>query len=147
YSKRRQLLLFIELIDIHEFAVANPFRFKKYDAGSDAFKAVTGQIATAMNAIADSLLLLSNSTSLNGNKSLDFIRLERLVQEAKAAVTTFETSARIDEHRHEVLQLRNLLDYTQNQFKKIKLVEAILNRSHAKGNLEVNQRDHLKFIT
>lgn len=147
YSKRRQLLLFIELIDIHEFAVANPFRFKKYDAGSETFKAVTGQIATAMNAIADSLLLFSNSTSLNGNKSLDFLRLEQLVQEAKAAVANFETSSRIDEHRHEVLQLRNLLDYTQNQFKKIKLVEAILSRSHAKGNLEVNQRDHLKFIT
>src|SRR5690606_33555122 len=63
YSKRRQLLLFIEVIDIHEFAIANPFRYKNYDSGSEQFKAVTTQIAVAMDTIADNLLIMANNNS------------------------------------------------------------------------------------
>lgn len=147
YSKRRQLLLFIELIDIHEFAIANPYRYKNYDSGSEPFKAVTAKVAIAMNAIADSLLVMANDGSDKQTKRTSLQNIEQLISRAQNAAKTFESSSESEQNHNEVLQLKYLLDYIQNQYKKIKLVKAILRSSKSKSTIEVNHRDHLKFIT
>jgi len=147
YSKRRQLLLFIEVIDIHEFAIANPFRYKNYDSGSDEFKAVTTQIATAMGGIADNLLYMANSDSDKKTQGTSFQHIEQQIRQAKAAAKAFESTSEGEQSHNEVFQLKYLLEYVQNQYKKIKLVKAILRSNNTKNDVEVNQKDHLKFIT
>src|SRR5690606_34823794 len=146
YSKRRQLLLFIELIDIHEFAVANPFRYKNYDSGSEKFKAVTAQIAEVMNAIANSLLVLSNNASDKIANRSSLQQIEQLLGQGESAAKNFENSGDGEQHHNEVLQLKHLLDYVKNQYKKVKLVRAILRSTNAKNTLEVSHRDQMKFI-
>lgn len=146
YSKRRQLLLFIELIDIHEFAVANPFRYKNYDSGSEKFKAVTAQIAEVMNAIANSLLVLSNNASDKIANRSSLQQIEQLLGQGESAVKNFENSGDGEQHHNEVLQLKHLLDYVKNQYKKVKLVRAIRRSTNAKNTLEVSHRDQMKFI-
>ncbi|WP_417359102.1 FUSC family protein [Galbibacter sp.] len=147
YSKRRQLLLFIELIDIHEFAVANPYRYKNYDSGSERFKAVTAQIALAMNAIADNLLLMAGNAPDKTAQRSSLQQAEQLISQAKNAVKSFENASDNEQAHNEALQLKYVLDYVQNQYKKIKLVGAILRSTNTKNTLEINQRDHEKFIT
>ena len=146
YSKRRQLLLFIELIDIHEFAVANPFRYKNYDSGSEKFKAVTAQIAEVMNAIANSLLVLSNNASDKIANRSSLQQIEQLLGQGESAAKNFENSGDGEQHHNEVLQLKHLLDYVKNQYKKVKLARAILRSTNAKNTLEVSHRDQMKFI-
>src|SRR5690606_8691705 len=146
YSKRRQLLLFIELIDIHEFAVANPFRYKNYDSGSEKFKAVTAQIAEVMNAIANSLLVLSNNASDKIANRSSLQQIEQLLGQGESAAKNFENSGDGEQHHNEVLQLKHLLDYVKNQYKKVKLARAVLRSTNAKNTLEVSHRDQMKFI-
>lgn len=147
YSKRRQLLLFIEVIDIHEFAIANPFRYKNYDSGSEPFKAVTTQIAAAMGAIADTLLDMANNIFEKGEATSALPAIEQLIREAMTAAKTFENTPTSQQHHNEVLQLKHLLEYVQVQYKKIKVVRAILRSTNIKNVREINERDHLKFIT
>ncbi|EKF53885.1 hypothetical protein I215_15260 [Galbibacter marinus] len=147
YSKRRQLLLFIEVIDIHEFAIANPFRYKNYDSGSKQFKAVTSEIASAMDAIADNLLALANNTFDKTEEKSSLPHIEQLIKQAKTAAKTFENSGESPQNHNEVLQLKYLLEYIQVQYKKLKAVRVILRSTNSKNVREINQRDHLKFIT
>src|SRR5690606_7156106 len=51
-----------------------------------------------------------------------------------------------EQHHNEVLQLKHLLDYVKNQYKKVKLARAILRSTNAKNTLEVSHRDQMKFI-
>lgn len=147
YSKRRQLLLFIEVIDIHEFAIANPFRYKNYDSGSEEFKAVTTQIAIAMDGIADNLLYMANSNSGKETQGTSLQHIEQLIRQARSAAKAFESTSDGEQSHNEVFQLKYLLEYVENQYKKIKLVKAILRSNNTKNNVELNQKDHLKFIT
>src|SRR5690606_15779621 len=147
YSKRRQLLLIIEVIDIHEFAIANPFRYKNYDSGSEPFKAVTTQIAAAMGAIADTLLDMANNIFEKGEATSALPAIEQLIREAMTAAKTFENTPTRQPQHNEVLQLKYLFEYVQVQYKKIKGVRAILRSTNIKNVRETNVRDHLKFIT
>lgn len=147
YSKRRQLLLFIEVINIHEFAIANPFRYKNYDNGSKEFKAATSEIAAVMNGIADQLLIMANKSLDHIDKELKTHSVEPLISKAVNAAKDFEKSANSQQNHNETIQLNYLLDYVQTQYKKLKIVRAILKNTNSKKPVELNHDDQHIFIT
>ncbi|MDG3580919.1 FUSC family protein [Galbibacter pacificus] len=147
YSKRKQLMLFIELIDIHEFAVANPLHYKKYDMGSQGFKKAVDEIAITMNAIANRLQILSNR-NLHQQKGMAPVSVNELIANSKMAIEKFKQEVDVKRYREEILQLRNLLDYTEKQHQKVTIIKRILTGTLTDEISErLKNRDRLKFIT
>ena len=145
-SKRQQLLLFIELIDILEFAVANPLNYQKFDNSSDAFKKVAVEIATTMEAVANRLIEISNHR-LKGRKISESTTISKQLEVSNEKIEELKLQLDLKKNREEILILRNLYDYTERQFHKVNTIENIVNNNLHNEISILKRTDRLKFIT
>ncbi|QLE01910.1 FUSC family protein [Galbibacter sp. BG1] len=144
--KRQQLLIFIELIDILEFAVANPFNYKKYDSSSPEFQKVALQIGETMEAVADRLLEISELRFKNKTINSDRT-IEKLLKKSEKAIESFKSNVDIKKNRDAILILRNLFDYTERQSQKVIAIENIIKNNFTPKVSILKKADRLQFIT
>ncbi|MEL4308038.1 FUSC family protein [Joostella sp. CR20] len=145
-SKRQQLLIFIELIDILEFAVANPLNYVKFDESSDTFKEVAIEIAKTMEAVANRLSEIANCR-LKNKKVPESDTVQKLTAIAHEKIENFKLQTDLKKNREEVLILRNLFDYTERQFQKIHAIENLVQNDLINEVSILKRTDRLKFIT
>lgn len=135
YQSRR-LLVFAQLIEILETAIANPVNYNKMD---DLFEEHPEFKTDFQNLI----LELSNqlrSIAENLNKSYQFTSNKLLPEAFKTIendILKFKNENNLEDYER-YLMLQNLLDYQKKQFEKLKKIKWLL------GNPELSSDDYIK---
>ncbi|PTX43167.1 putative membrane protein (TIGR01666 family) [Christiangramia gaetbulicola] len=142
---RKRLLIFIDLVDMLELAMANPIDFKKMQGSQQenslelkVFANFSLKMATQLEAIA--LAMLKNS-ELPENKVPDALG------KVEEALRKFRSQIDIGQRREEMLMLRNLFDYQSKQAQKINNIDRILRNLEGKRKLFVKDKEFTKFLT
>ncbi|WP_299105058.1 FUSC family membrane protein [uncultured Winogradskyella sp.] len=135
YQSRR-LLVFAQLIEILETAIANPVNYNKMD---DLFEEHPEFKADFQNLISE----LSNqlrSIGENLNKSHQFTSnkiLSLAFKTIEKDILKFKNENNLEDYER-YLMLHNLLDYQKDQFEKLKKIKWLL------GNPELSSDDYIK---
>ena len=143
--ERKRLLIFIQLIDILELAMANPVDYEKMDEilsthpeKRQLFQTLTFEMASRLMEISDFLL---QSKRLETNTVL-----EEYLREIKAIIDNRLSTEEIGVSEGSIL-LKNLYDYQCKQVEKIVKVERILNNKDFKELNFVKNLDAQRFIS
>ena len=144
YSRKR-LLIFIDLVDMLELAMANPVDHKKLhsslaeDTGilklfADFNRVMAGQLE------AIGLALHRNSAIPSNHISEELVKVEEELQK-------FRNSVNKAKKREQLLLLRNLLDYQSRQAQKINNIDRVLRNLENKTKLFFKEKEVRKFLT
>ncbi|WP_246136810.1 FUSC family protein [Gillisia hiemivivida] len=143
--ERKRLLIFIQLIDILELAMANPVDYEKMDEilskhpeKRQLFQTLTFEMASRMKHISDFLL---QSKKLN-NTNL----LEEYLHKIKEHIEEVSASEEIGALESSIL-LKNLYGYQCKQVEKIVKVERVLSNKDFKDLSFVKSVDAQRFIS
>ncbi|MFZ1805668.1 MAG: FUSC family membrane protein, partial [Cyclobacteriaceae bacterium] len=127
----KRLLVFTQLVEILETAVANPVHYDKMDTLFKAhpdytqhFQALIFEMSHQLRAIAAAR---SDDRPLPGNN-----KLNEYFRQLREEIAAFGST---DSHQEGYLMLQNLLEYQESQFKKIKEIKRLLGNPD-KGALE-----------
>lgn len=142
---RRYLLIFIELVDMVEFAVANSANyrhvddtFSKYPEIIDPYIDIVFEIARQLEHIGEVIQ--------SGEKLESSSTLPSLLIEAQNRIDLYIDKVGMPDAREGALLLRNLLDYEEKQIQKLVSIERILQNLFSKNQL-LRIKDSQKFIT
>ncbi|WP_257710616.1 FUSC family membrane protein [Gramella sp. MT6] len=142
---RKRLLIFIDLVDMLELAMANPIDYKNmqksFEKNSPELKVFADfslKMATQLEAIA--LAMLKNS-KLPKNK------IPEALANVEDVLNNFRRKIDIGQNREEMLMLRNLFDYQSKQAQKINNIDRILRNLEGKRKLFVKEKEFSKFLT
>ncbi|AEV31822.1 putative membrane protein [Owenweeksia hongkongensis DSM 17368] len=142
---RRYLLIFIELVDMMELAVANSAnyrsvddKFSKYPEIIDPYVDIIFELARQLEHIGEAL---QSNIKLETNSAL-----QSLLKDAEESVELYVQKVGMPKAREGALMLRNLLDYEEKQVQKLVSIERILQNLVSKNHL-LKIKDSQKFIT
>ncbi len=144
YSRRR-LLIFIDLVDMLELAMAHPI---DYERMRQSFKddKITLQI------FGDFTLELANQLEIIGlavhkNSVVPKNVIPEHLENLKKALNEFRSRIDIRERREAMLLLRNLFDYQSKQAQKINNIDRVLRNLGSKKTLFIKDKEIHKFLT
>lgn len=144
--KRKQLLIFIELIDILELSMANPANYEKINA---LFK---NQLPL-INPFIDLVFELSNrleqmAEAMHKNKKLKHRDdLGPMFEKCRENIQAYVKEVGLPKAREGALLLHNLLDYEENQLQKIQSIERIFYDLENQNNIGLKSKEGKQFIT
>ncbi|MFI2742646.1 FUSC family protein [Zhouia sp. PK063] len=142
---RQQTLVFIELIDILELAMANPVNYDQMDKDFENHQEVFQPFIKLLNTLALHLKALSYTVS-GKTKKIKPIDFDLLIQDVQKAISRYKSQVEIKSNQNKILTLRNLSDYEFQQVEKIKRIERILRNNHPIEK-ETNNVEIQKFLT
>ena len=140
----KRLLIFIELVELLETAIANPVNYNKMDALFEThpefktnFQKLISEFSLQLQTIAEHI---NNSKKFPSNKILSnvFKSLELGIQPLKD-----ETKPKDYEH---YLMLQNFLDYQKKQFEKLKKIKWLLGNPDLTSDEFVPTDDLKRFV-
>lgn len=144
-SIRRQQLLFSELIDIFELAVANPLNYNKFDEVFkshkeiiEEFKNLTFEMASYLQHISK---VMRKEESLKPNN-----KLLEIIESIEKSIFNYRDSIGLPKSREGTLMLLNLKNYQDKQAQKIAGLERVFN-NYSKNNKILAIKDANRFIT
>ena len=142
---RRFLLIFIELVDMMELAVANSAnyrnvedKFSDYPEIIDPYIDIIFELSRQLEHIGE---VVQSDMKLESSSALD-----SLLTDAKANIQEYVDKVGMPQAREGALLLRNLLDYEEKQVQKLESIERILQNLFDKNQL-IRLKDSQKFIT
>lgn len=142
---RRFLLIFIELVDMMELAVANSANYRNVDEKFrdhpeiiDPYIDIIFELSSQLEHIAE---VVQSDMNLQANSALD-----ALLKVAKENIELYIEKVGMPQAREEALLLRNLLDYEEKQVQKLESIERILQNLFDKNHV-LRLKDSQKFIT
>lgn len=143
--ERKRLLIFIQLVDVLELAMANPVNYGKMDLWFEKHQEQLEKIQHLIFAMANRLKLISvaiqNQKSFAKNESL---KASLNVFKESMSAYKMETETQLDEG---FLMLQNLYDYQEKQVQKIHKIEWLLSDPDI-GKLTFIKKDEAaRFIT
>jgi len=144
--KRKQLLIFIELIDILELSIANPANYVKINT---LFK----NHLNFVHPFIDLVFKLSNrleemaEAMQKGRKLEARDDLAPMIQECRASIQSYIEEIKLPQAREGALLLHNLLDYEENQLQKIQSVERVFYDLENQNKVGLKNKEGKQFIT
>src|SRR5690606_12648895 len=141
----RRLLIFVQLVDMLELAMANPVNYSRTDA---FFKLKPEQLANfqaLLFAMGNRLNLIGTLLS-NPKKLRKSPKIEELLQKIKFGISDYNSvpTQNLDEN---LLLLRNYFKYQKEQARKIEKIEWLMkNPAHREVSLIKNE-DARRFLT
>lgn len=142
---RKRLLIFIDLVDMLELAMANPIdsdrmkeALKDHQKELDAFADFTLKMASQLEKIA---LAVHKNSALPGNQ------LPEYIDSTKAILLDFRDRINIKQKREAILLLRNLFDYQVKQAQKINNIDRILRNLEAHKKILFKTKEVRRFLT
>ncbi len=142
---RKRLLIFIDLVDMLELAMANPIdsrrmrnAFKEDQEELKVFADFSLKMAVQLEGIA--LALHKNSELPNNNIPEALEYLEKTLYQFKNRID-------VSKRREDMILLRNLFDYQAKQAQKINNIFRILQNLEGKRKIFVKDKEVLKFLT
>lgn len=143
--ERKRLLIFIDLVDMLELAMAHPIdyekmrkSFKNDEETLNIFGDFTLKLADQLEKIG---LAMHKHTALPENKVPE--NFKNLTQ----TLNRFRSRINIEEKREAMLLLRNLFDYQSKQVQKINNIDRILRNLESKKNIFFKEKEVQKFLT
>ena len=143
---RRKLLIFIELVDMLELAVANPINYKKVDKIFGNKQEYIAPFVALIDEMAEHLHYISKviirDEKVKVNKNLN-VKLKAI----KKVIDTYKDTVGEVEGRDGFYMLVNLFEYQSTQVKKIKVLERVLNVITRNNKLTQNVNTDVRFLT
>ena len=135
YQSRR-LLVFVELVEILETAIANPVNYDKMDRFFELhpefktdFQKLISELSRQLSAIANNF---NNSKQFPPNKEIS-----RIFKTVENSILKFKNEKHSEDYEH-YLMLQNFLDYQKKQYEKLKRIKWLL------GNPDLTSDDFIK---
>ncbi|SDL06125.1 Uncharacterized membrane protein YccC [Catalinimonas alkaloidigena] len=146
----KYILIFIELVDILELAMANPANYEKLNAFFTGIPADLQPFVRILNGMAQRLDELAEAVNRQRTirTSPDFTKLFEAARGSIARyLAAYETTHSADQVQEGAIILRNLLDYEQKQHQKIESIERVLSDLIDQEQVRLRSKDAEKFIT
>src|SRR5690606_36129931 len=144
--QRRQLLIFIELIDILELSLANPANyerarelFKNSGKVLQPFIQLIFELSEKLDTLADSMQL---GRALPTGKDL-----EPQLEKCNDSIREYVEELKLPQAREGALLLHNLLDYEEKQLQKIQAIERVYQDLEERQSFGLHSRESQRFIT
>lgn len=136
---QRQFLIFIELVDIFEFAVANPIPYQKAERLSN--KNLVSQYAYFLK---ESALILTELSQYIGKRKIvnPVNSLENSLEKWEKSIKNYANEFDFKEKSEEIAFLNNLYQYAKRQSQKIDQIVRIFANYYTK---EISFRDEKTF--
>lgn len=144
--KRKQLLIFIELIDILELSMANPANYEQIN------KLFKNQIQF-VHPFIELVFQLSNrleqmAEAMQKGKNLPHRDdLEPMIEKCRESIQAYVKDVKLPKAREGALLLHNLLDYEENQLQKIQSVERVFYDLENQNQVGLKNKEGKQFIT
>ncbi|GAA5033029.1 membrane protein [Marivirga lumbricoides] len=144
--KRKQLLIFIELIDILELSMANP---ANYEQISKIFKGKPHVVEPFIQLIFN----LSDRLEKAGDALHKGIKLPEVsdftkqINECRAGIQLYVQEVKLPEAREGALLLHNLLDYEEQQLQKLQSIERVFQDLEDRQKVGLKSKEGKQFIT
>lgn len=141
----KRLLIFVQLVDMLELAMANPVDYSKTDAFFEKKPTQMENFQTLLFAMSDRLHRISDNMStpkkIRENSEIEVIlkKIERDIEES--ASTSNEI---FDEN---LLLLKNLFKYQKEQIRKIEKIEWLLQNPTQREISSIKREDSHRFLT
>ncbi|MCB0389498.1 MAG: FUSC family protein [Winogradskyella sp.] len=144
HYKGKRLLVFVQLVEILEAAIANPVNYDKMDVFLKYHPNYVKSFQDFIFEIANQLRLIAkagnNKKKLPNTKQLA-VCLERLEQE----VETLKTSNNMSDYEG-FLMLQNYLEYQKKQYIKVKRITWLLGNSNIDSKDFIDSNESKRFI-
>lgn len=141
----KRVLIFAQLIDILELAMANPVDYSKTD---ELFKKKPEKLADFQKllfAMSDQLNAVSDNLS-TPKKLQRSTKIEGCMKSINADIEELNSNS-TDKFNENWLMLRNLLKYQNKQANKIEKIEWLLKNPARQEISSINRKDSRKFLT
>ncbi|WP_266205151.1 FUSC family protein [Pontibacter kalidii] len=143
---RKQLLIFIELIDILELSLANPANYERARQlfGQSArillpFLKLVFELSDKLDNVADSMQL---GRALSAEKDL-----EPLLEKCRQSIRQYVEELKLPQAREGALLLHNLQDYEEKLLQKITAIERVYQDLEGQQSIGLQSRESKRFIT
>ncbi|MCP9200361.1 FUSC family protein [Gramella sp. GC03-9] len=142
---RKRLLIFIDLVDILELAMANPLDHQQMKTALKDNQEELKHLMSFNNLMAEQLEKMA--ISIHRKSELQDNRLPEHLKKAREAFRQFKSKVDIQEKRELLLIFRNLIDYQAKQVQKINNIDRILRNLEENKKLVYKSREVKKFIS
>ncbi|GEQ85712.1 TIGR01666 family membrane protein [Patiriisocius marinistellae] len=126
--QNKQLLIFIQLVEILETAIANPVDYDTMDTLFEKNRGLKENFQSIIFEISEQLNVFA--ISFNKKDISCFNKLEKLLKSTKAKINTIDEKVN---YEHFVI-LQNLLEYQEKQFEKLKRIKWLLSNPTLKSS-------------
>jgi len=141
---RKRLLIFIDLVDMLELAMANPIDYPQMRKVLDSdfielkvFKEFSLKMAEQLDRIA---------LSVHKNSAMPVNRLSEELKKVEKSLLKYRDTINISEKRESMLVLRNFYDYQTRQSQKISNIDRVLRNLEGKKRI-FKDKDVQQFLT
>ena len=143
-ENRKLYLLFIEMIDIYEMAIAWNPDFEAFEEELGKYTDLLLPYQKASELVSEHLIKLSEALRTNSTFGLD-INLDETLADAENSIKIYVDAVKLPKAREGALMMRNLLDHEQRELEKLKLIDNIYNNLLRESQLV--PRRNSQFIT
>jgi uncharacterized membrane protein YccC len=143
--ERRRLLIFIQLIDIMELAMANPVNYKKMDLLMEKHPEHIESFEKLILEMAKRLTIFSVYIE-NGKKPPPQEQLQVSLRQVKKCISEFK-NLQLNYFDEGALMLQSLYDYQEMQVEKINKIERLLLDPNLGEIAFVKKEEIIKFLT
>ena len=143
---RRKLLLFIELVDIFELAIANPVNYEKVDTISKDNSNCIFQFVDLINEMASHFNYMSKVIIRDKKVTVNF-NIEKKLGLIQTSIDDYNDTIGVSEDREGFYMLVNLFEYQAVQVKKIHALERVLNVFTKNNSLKKEESVNRRFLT
>ena len=142
---RKRLLIFVDLVDMLELAMANPIDARNmhqyFREDQEVLQKFADFNAKMAGQLEDIAISIHKNTGLPDNK------VPEAYKELKNTLLAFRDRIDLSQRREEMLLLRNLFDYQSRQAQKINNIDRILRNLKEERKLFVKEKEVKKFLT
>ncbi|SFN45894.1 FUSC family membrane protein [Salegentibacter flavus] len=142
---RKRLLIFIELVDILELAIANPV---DYDKMEEVF-GKKSKMPQKLSSLVDSLALQLDEIAISLQKNSNYTQKEIRdnLEKIETGFSAFRKNLDSNDIKEHMFLLQNLFDYLERQAQKINTIVRILYNLEDRKRVFPKKNEVLKFIT
>lgn len=144
---RRQVIVFIELVDILELAIGNLNNVHLLQKHKEEFPKLMKIFTRLIFRMAGRLDNLANMIRVRNKNLPDQDAIDNLIFEAKAEIDKYSFQTEPSPPYGQVLLLQNVHGYFKKQAQKIDLIGNVLNNLAEQDQARMSNKDQRKFIT
>ena len=144
---RRQVVVFIELVDILELAIGNLDNVQVMQKQKEHFPDLVKIFTALIFEMAGHLDSLSKVSGGQAKALPDQNTIEQLILQAKEEIDKYSFQKENPPSYEQILLLQNIYDYFKKQAQKIGLIESVLVNLAEQDQVRMSKKDQRKFIT
>ena len=143
---RRKFLLFIELVDMLELAVANPVNYDRVDVVFELNRSYLKTVASLIHEMSNHLVYISK-VIIRDEKVVVNTDLKKMLEKIRVTIEDYKNEETFNESNEGFFILVNMFEYQTQQVKKIRAIERVLNVLTLNNSIQNKEKTDKRFIT